>query len=192
MHVPTPLSLSPGLPIPSPWNLEQFRSALQARRGRGVLLEPAAIPRGWAALRMTNDTADLIVYDHALDPQRQLHAIGHQLGHLLLGHHGHDDRQSLFAHLDPTLSATAPPVSRYAETDELDADTFAALLAAKINTTSLPTVSRADESPPYPMAAGVLCQPLTSAAVLLLSSLSAAFQRGPARDTNRQPRTTSG
>jgi hypothetical protein len=136
MNVPTPLSLSPGLPIPSPWNLEQFRSALQARRSRALLLEPAALPRGCAALRLTTDTADLIVYDQALDPQRQLHAIGHQLGHLLLGHHGRDDRQSLFAHVDPALTATAPLVSRYAETDELDADTFAALLVAKINAAS--------------------------------------------------------
>jgi hypothetical protein len=133
MPVPTPPSASLALPIPQPWNLEQFRAALEARRGRALLLEPATLPRGCAALRITTDAADLIIYDLAPDSRRQLHAIGHQLAHLLLGHQGRDDRQSLFPHLDPVLHATAPAISRYAEADEMEADTFASLIVARAN-----------------------------------------------------------
>jgi hypothetical protein len=75
----------------------------------------------------------LIIYDQAIDPLRQLHAIGHQLGHLLLGHQGRDNLQSLFQHLDPALAGTAPVISRYAETDELEADNFASMLVARAN-----------------------------------------------------------
>jgi hypothetical protein len=132
MPVPTPLPLSLALPaIPRPWNLEHFRAALEARRGRALLFEPASLPRGCTALRVTTEAADLIIYDLALDPGRQLHAIGHQLAHLLLGHQGRDEREPLFPHLGPVLLATAPAILRYAETDELEADTFASLLVAK-------------------------------------------------------------
>jgi hypothetical protein len=133
MTVPTPPSLSLAVPIPHPWNLEQFRAALESHRGRTLLLQPAALPHGWAAVRVTTAGADSIVYDQAIDPQRQLHAIGHQLGHLLLGHQGRDDRPSLFPHLDPALAATAPVISRYAKADELEADTFASMLVASAN-----------------------------------------------------------
>jgi hypothetical protein len=105
MPVPTPPSLSLTLPIPRPWNLEQFRLALQACRGRALLLESAPLPQGCAALRVTTDAADLIIYDQAIDSRLQLHAIGHQLAHLNLGHQGQDDRRSLFQHLDPALTA---------------------------------------------------------------------------------------
>ena len=142
MPVPTPPSLSLDLPIPRPWSLEHFRQALETRRGRTLLLEPAPLPHGCTALRMTTGTADLVIYDQTLDSQRQLHAIGHQLAHLLLGHQGRDDRHSLFPHLDPALSATAPLISRYAESDELEADTFALLLTARVNSTSREAAQR--------------------------------------------------
>jgi hypothetical protein len=133
MPVPTPPSLSLTLPIPRPWNLEHFRLALQARRGRALLLEPAPLPQGCAALRVTTGAADLIIYDQALDSRLQLHAIGHQLAHLILGHQGQDDRRSLFPHLDPALTAAAPVIDVYSETDEREADHFASLLIARAN-----------------------------------------------------------
>jgi Zn-dependent peptidase ImmA (M78 family) len=131
--VPTPPSPSLTLPIPRPWNLEHFRLALQARRSRALLLEPAPLPQGCTALCVTTEAADLIIYDQALDSRRQLHAIGHQLAHLILGHQGRDDSQSLFPHLDPALTAKAPMIARYSETDESEADHFAALLIARAN-----------------------------------------------------------
>src|SRR5260370_11362272 len=132
MPVPTPPPRSLSVPIPHPWNLEQFRAALERHRGRTLLLEQASLPQGRVALCMTTAAADLIVYDHHVDSQRQLHAIRHQLGPLLLCHHGSDDRQP---HLDPALIPTAPLISRYDETDELAADNFASLLVARANAT---------------------------------------------------------
>jgi Zn-dependent peptidase ImmA (M78 family) len=134
--MPTPPSPGLTLPIPQPWDLEHFRAALEARQGRPLLFEAAPLPQGCAALRVTTDAADLIIYNQALDSRRQLHAIGHQLAHLLLGHQCQDDHQSLFPHLDPALTATAPPIVRYSEADESEADHFAALLIARANLTS--------------------------------------------------------
>jgi hypothetical protein len=133
MPVPTPPSPSLTLPIPRPWDLERFRLALQACRGRALLLEPAPLPHGCAALRVTTSAADLIIYDQALGSRRQLHAIGHQLAHLLLGHQSQDDRQSLFPHLDSALTAMAPLIVRYSRADEAEADQFAALLIARVS-----------------------------------------------------------
>ena len=135
MTVPTPPSRL-SLPIPRPWDLEQFRAALERHRSRTLLLQPASLPRGCAAaVCITTATADVIVYDQALGSQRQLHAIGHQLGHLVLGHQGRADRRSLFPHLDPALIVTSPLVSRYDEADELEADNFASLFVAGADAT---------------------------------------------------------
>lgn len=62
MPTPLPLSLAPPA-IPRPWNLEHFRAALEARRGRALLFEPASLPRGCTALRVTTEERQM--YGHA-------------------------------------------------------------------------------------------------------------------------------
>jgi hypothetical protein len=75
--------------------------------------------------------ADLIVYDQAADLERRVHAIGHQFGHMLLGHQArHDGQHPLFPNLEPALTSRALTISRYAQADELEADDFASLVVA--------------------------------------------------------------
>jgi hypothetical protein len=73
--------------------------------------------------------ADLIVYGQAADPVHRLRAVGHHLGHMLLGHQAaHDGNQSLFPHLDPDVVSATLSISSYAQADELAAEEFATLL----------------------------------------------------------------
>jgi hypothetical protein len=121
--------------VPHPWNLEQFRLAVEQRTGRRLALEPAPLPG--AALVRTADT-DLIIYDQAADDDQQLLAIGHEIAHLILGHRARE-RPSPFTHLDPVAVTTA--FHGYAHADEREANDFARfLVSAASNPTT--TVTR--------------------------------------------------
>ena len=116
---------------PRPWSLEELRVAVERHRGRTLVLEPAPLSHGGSAIWVATHGADLIVYSQAADLARRIRAIGHQLGHMLLGHQArHDGQQPLFQHLDPALTSLAFTISRYAQADEREADDFASLLVA--------------------------------------------------------------
>jgi hypothetical protein len=68
------------------------------------------------------------------DPAQQLHAIGHQVAHLLLGHQAAASpaaSQALLPHLDPSIVAAPLTFSCFAPEDEMAADEFASLLTAQ-------------------------------------------------------------
>jgi hypothetical protein len=127
-HSPSPFYLD----LPSgPWSLEELRVAVERHRGRTLILEPASLSHEGSAIWVATHVADLIVYDQAADLARRIRAIGHQFGHMLLGHQArHDGQQPLFPHLEPTLISPALTISRYVQADELEADDFASLVVA--------------------------------------------------------------
>lgn len=129
--MPTPLATFYLVLPPRPWSLEELGVAVERHRGRKLILEPAALSLAGSAIWIATGTADLIVYDRAADPAQRVHAVGHQLGHMLLGHQAlHDGWQSLFPHLEPSLAGSTFMFSRYAQADELAADDLASLLVA--------------------------------------------------------------
>jgi hypothetical protein len=94
-----PLPFRLDLP-PPPWSLEEITAAVERHRGRRLIVEPAPLSRSGSAIWIATDVADLIGYDQIAGPARRLQAIGHQLGHMLLGHRaGDDSQQFLFPHL---------------------------------------------------------------------------------------------
>jgi hypothetical protein len=127
--MPTPLATFYLALPPRPWSLEELGVAVERHRGRKLILEPAPLSRAGSAIWIATGTADLIVYDRAADLAPRVHAVGHQLGHMLLGHQApHDGWQSLFPHLEPAVVTRAFTISHYTQADELAADDFAALL----------------------------------------------------------------
>jgi hypothetical protein len=129
MLMPTPPPFSSLELPPPPWSLEEFRAAVERQRGRRLIAEPAPLSSSGSAIWIATWAADLIVYDQAAHPAQQLRSIGHQLGHMLLGHQANPGGdQSLFPHLDPDAVSAALSTSSYAQADELAAEEFATLL----------------------------------------------------------------
>src|SRR5258708_13234004 len=94
------------LDLPSrPWSLEELRVAVERHRGRTLILEPAPLSHEGSAIWIATHVADLIVYDQAVDLARQVQAIGHQFGHMLLGQQARPHAHPPFSpHLQPPLT----------------------------------------------------------------------------------------
>jgi hypothetical protein len=138
------------LPIPRPFDVDAFRAALETRRNRRLVLTAATLPPGCTGLWAASRSADYIFYGRDAAPADQLRAIGHELGHMTLGHHGTQISASefarlLFPHLDPHKAAAAlalvPVTAHYSETEEAEAETFASLLLERIQGTALALTS---------------------------------------------------
>jgi hypothetical protein len=107
---------------------------VEQRRDRRLVLAAESLPLRVSGLWITTDMADLIVYSQTASPLQQVHAIGHQVAHLLLGHQATASpaaSQALFPHLNPSYVAATLAVSSFAPADEVAADEFATLLAAQ-------------------------------------------------------------
>jgi hypothetical protein len=118
------------LPIPRPFDLEKFRSALGRRRGRPLLLTPVRGAPG--GLWLATMYEDHIFYPGDVDTLAQLHVIAREVGHMVLDHAGAPAATSEIARLllpsvDPRLLLTTVRTS-YSAADEQEADTFAVLL----------------------------------------------------------------
>lgn len=133
------------LPIPRPFDIDVFRAALEAQRNRRLVLTAATLPPGCTGLWAASRSADYIFYGRDAAPAEQLRAIGHELGHMILGHGGTQISTSefarlLFPHLDPNKVATAlalvPVIARYSATEEAEAEVFASLLLDRIGGTA--------------------------------------------------------
>ena len=133
------------LPIPRPFDHDAFRAALEAQRNRRLVLTAATLPPSCTGLWAASRSADYIFYGRDAAPAEQLRAISHAIGHMTLGHHGTQISASefarlLFPHLDPHKVAAAlalvPVIARYSETEEAEADVFAALLLDRIGGTA--------------------------------------------------------
>jgi hypothetical protein len=118
------------LPIPRPFDLEQFRVALGRRRGRSLRLTPV---RGVAGgLWLATMYEDHIFYPDDASSLTQLHVIAREIGHMVLDHAGGPAATSEIARLllpsvDPRLLLSTVRTA-YSAADEQEADTFAVLL----------------------------------------------------------------
>jgi hypothetical protein len=93
----------------------------------------------------TSDT-DLIVYDQAANADQQLQLIGHEAGHLLLGHQARE-RPSPFTLLDPAAVAATVTFHGYSRADEREADDFARWLASASSNATTTTERQPPDQP---------------------------------------------
>ena len=133
------------LPIPHPFDVDVFRTALEAHRSRRLVLTAASLPPPCTGLWAASQSTDYIFYRRDATPAEQLRAISHEIGHMTLGHRGMQVPASefarlLFAHLDPHKVAAAlalvPVVARYSESEEAEAETFASVFLQQIRDTA--------------------------------------------------------
>jgi len=130
-------SVIEALPLPRPFELEQFRAALSSRRGRGLHFVPAAGARD--GLWIAADSADYIYFPADALPLRQLQVIATELGHMLLEHEGTPTATSQIARLllpslDPALVVSTLGRFRYSTAQHREAAQFAAILLDQMET----------------------------------------------------------
>jgi hypothetical protein len=114
--------------------LAEFEVNVARHRGRRLVLVAESLPLSVSGLCIATAVVDVIVYRQAASPPQQVHAIGHQVAHLLFGHQAivsGSASQALLPHLDPSYVAAAVPVSCFAPADEMAAEEFASLLTAQ-------------------------------------------------------------
>lgn len=131
--------------LPVPWSIEELTEALGAHRARLIRLLPwtfPAAPEAPSGLWVATDQADYVFYDAEASPARREQIIGHELGHLLLGH-----TPRLSEAFDGLIEALAPSVSPelarqvlamartgYAEAEEAAAELFGTSLLRAAHT----------------------------------------------------------
>jgi hypothetical protein len=96
--------------LPFPWSIEELTERLGTQRAKPIRLVAWAFPAEPDAptgLWVATDQADYVFYDSDASPARREQIIGHELGHLLLGH-----TPRLSEAFDGLIEALAPSVSR--------------------------------------------------------------------------------
>ena len=136
------LALTRKLPIPVPWDRNAFIENLGQMRGRAIRLVPtdtAALADSPCGLWLACDDEDLILHEIGTTDYHIDQIVGHEIGHILLGHgrsRGHSFaeapeyrvcRQAL-PDLDPETVRAVLGRGDYASDQERDAEMFASLL----------------------------------------------------------------
>jgi hypothetical protein len=125
------------VPVPSPFALESFGTALERWRRRPLMLAAIPLPTGRHAMWVETASRDYILYEPSLPLPRQVRAIAHQAGHMCADHRGVASGGSvtaaLFPGLDPAVvAAELPAPTAFTDAEELDAEAFADVLLARI------------------------------------------------------------
>ncbi|MBF6071398.1 MULTISPECIES: hypothetical protein [Nocardia] len=126
------------VPLPSPWDVNEYLARVAAHRGRSISLRPVPAEllagngcRG-AGLWVSRRFDDIIVYDAEATDRNADHIILHEIGHMLLGHGPADDAPTA-AELPPELAALVPAVpgqhvlgrAEFGQDREQEAEVFA-------------------------------------------------------------------
>lgn len=120
--------------LPAPWDIDVFVARLAEHRGRPIALVPwtfEGVQASTSGMFLPSAQTDYVFYDAAASPARREQIIGHELGHLLLGHNPQlqDAPDGLLQALAPDLSpALARRVLALARTGYDDAHEAAAEL----------------------------------------------------------------
>lgn len=135
------------LGIHCPSDLNSVLAAVEKRRGRPLVLTAATMGPACNGMWIATETTDYIVYEQDTTPDNQLRIIGHEIGHMVLGHQGtplasSDVGRLFFPNLDPAMVATSLARSAssavYSPTEELEAETFASLLLSQLDRSPFP------------------------------------------------------
>ena len=134
--------------LPVPWDIDVFVQRLGAARDRQIDLVPWTFEGagGPSGMFIPSAAADYVFFDAAASPGRREQIIGHELGHLLLGHSPllQDAPDGLLEALTPDVS---PALARrvlalartgYDDAHEAAAEMFGTRLARLGNTRAAP------------------------------------------------------
>ena len=84
------------------FEVDHFVQTVAKRRKRPIEIATRSMSWGWFGVWMQRDTADYIFVNETVHPVMHIHSLLHEIGHMVLGHHG-DDLNTL---LDPEMLAS--------------------------------------------------------------------------------------
>lgn len=136
------LALARQLPIPVPWDRDVFINHLSELRSRRIRLFPtetAALADSPCGLWLARDNDDLILHEAGTTDYHIDQIVGHEIGHIVLGHHrirtfGNDKARErelcrqLFPDIDPNTVRAVLGRTNGGSDQERDAEMFASLL----------------------------------------------------------------
>ena len=131
------LALTRTLPIPVPWDRNVFIENLGQMRGRPIRLVPAdtaALADSPCGLWLACDDEDVILHENGTTDYHIDQIVGHEIGHILLGHGRSASRTcdaavcQALPDLDPDTVRAVLGRGDYASDQERDAEMFASLL----------------------------------------------------------------
>lgn len=118
-----------------PFDLDRLLAQIGGRRGKTIILLPAALPRdGAGGLAIERERDLVIVFDETLPPLQQEHVIMHEAAHILFEHRGtslDDLTGEELTELEPDLVETAQRFAKrdgYTALEEKVAEIAAALM----------------------------------------------------------------
>ena len=127
------------LPIPTPFDVNEFCAGLGRDAGRPIHLLPMDLPPGGpCGLLLSTDDAEYVVYPQATIPMHQQHIVFHELGHFLLQHRKvpapeMDTSRLVLPNLDPVMVQRILSRTAYSEREEQDAEVVASLILERVS-----------------------------------------------------------
>lgn len=130
------------LPIPDPWDRDQFISDLAEVRGRPIKLVPtdtASLVGSPCGLWVVRDDEDIIFHESDTSDYHIDQIVRHEIGHMMLGHDKTDSGQGLSAASAELFRILLPDINPagvhavlgrldFASEQEREAETFANLM----------------------------------------------------------------
>jgi hypothetical protein len=133
-----------GLDVPpEATSVRDLVPVIERMYGRTIMLVPADTgPDAPCGIWLKTAAEDYIFYDPTTVPRHQDHIIGHELGHILRGHHKADTSvpvpPRLLKSVDPAMVRMVLGRTRYTFQDEQEAETIATLLQDRVHRRPLP------------------------------------------------------
>jgi hypothetical protein len=136
------LAMARELPIPVPWDRDVFINNVAQMRGRAIKLIPtdtAALVDSPCGLWLARDDDDLILHEIGTSDYHIDQIVGHEIGHILLGHGQNlacgadmaresDLCRQFLPDIDPKTVRAVLGRTNYANDQEHDAELFASML----------------------------------------------------------------
>ncbi|WP_138356392.1 MULTISPECIES: ParH-like protein [unclassified Streptomyces] len=125
--------------IPDPFDVHEMFQRISRQRGRPIHLLSRQLPPGSpCGLWISTGSADYMLYEQATSPAHQDHILLHELGHLLHDHGvgqplSTDVARTLMPSLKPELVQRVLGRTRYSDTEENEAETFASVILTQVS-----------------------------------------------------------
>ena len=127
-----------GVPVPNPFDINDFCRIISSRRRRVLHLVPKETRLGPCGVWLSLPDADYVFYEAETSQLHREHIILHELGHLLCEHQPTEviDQEviaQLFPHLNPTVVHRVLGRTTYTAVEEQEAEMLASLVRERVD-----------------------------------------------------------
>lgn len=127
-----------GVPVPNPFDINDFCRVISARRGRALHLVPKQTRLGPCGVWLSLPDVDYVFYEPETSQLHREHIILHELGHLLCEHQPTEviDEEviaQLFPDLNPTVVHRVLGRTTYTAIEEQEAEMVASLVRERVD-----------------------------------------------------------